>query len=122
MVLKRILALMIVMAVMLLNNTSLGWWYWFSLANLTYSSPLSDFCTYFTVDGLASIMGIRNRDVRREYHSQHKRIGILNLSGTSILIEFCFITNAADMRAYKANEQRIAKFVAELIKNYDKND
>jgi N-acetylmuramoyl-L-alanine amidase len=73
------------------------------------------------VDGLASIMGIPNRGVKTEKQSQHTRIGILNKPGTAVLIEFCFITNPGDLKAFLDNEDKIAAFVAEKIIKYDKN-
>ncbi|MRJ09146.1 N-acetylmuramoyl-L-alanine amidase [Ornithobacterium rhinotracheale] len=73
------------------------------------------------VDGLAKIMGIANRGVKTDNQSQHSRIGILNLRGTAVLIEFAFITNKSDMAKYKANVGKIADFLTELLIKYDKN-
>lgn len=73
------------------------------------------------VDGLACIMGITNRGVKTDNQSQHNHIGILNLRGTAILIEFCFITNKSDMQKFISNKERIADFLVELLIKYDRN-
>ncbi|MGV4468641.1 hypothetical protein ACQ1P1_11340, partial [Ornithobacterium rhinotracheale] len=66
-------------------------------------------------------MGIANRGVKTDNQSQHSRIGILNLRGTAVLIEFAFITNKSDMAKYKANVGKIADFLTELLIKYDRN-
>ncbi|USL95211.1 N-acetylmuramoyl-L-alanine amidase [Riemerella anatipestifer] len=72
-------------------------------------------------NGLAKIMGITNRGVKTEGQSQHNRIGILNLRGTAILIEFCFITNKSDMQKFITNKEHIAEFLVQLLIKYDRN-
>lgn len=73
------------------------------------------------VDGLAHIMGIKNRGVKTDNQSQHSRIGILNMRGTAILIEFCFITNKEDMQKFIAERECIAEFLVQLLIKYDRN-
>lgn len=73
-------------------------------------------------DGLVRITGSRGRGVKTDNLSQHPRIGILNLRGTAILIEFGFITNVGDMQRFTAKKNEIAKFLVDLLIKYDRND
>lgn len=74
------------------------------------------------VDGCSEIMGIANRGVRPESMTNRKRIGILNKKGSAALIEFCFITNINDMRAFHSNEDELVKFVGDLLIEFDNLD
>lgn len=49
---------------------------------------------------IATTLHIRNRGVKPESSSQHKRLGIMRPQGRNILIEVCFISNHYDMRQY----------------------
>lgn len=73
------------------------------------------------VDGLAKIMNIKNRGVKKESESARKKLGILNLPGTAVLIEFCFITNKNDMESFLKNRDKIVSFLADMLIKYDKN-
>lgn len=52
------------------------------------------------VDTIASTLIIRNRGVKRERDSQHKKLGIMRPAGLNVLIEVCFISNKYDMQQY----------------------
>lgn len=68
----------------------------------------------------AQILGIKNRGVRNEGHSQHSKIGILHKgAGIAALIEVCFITNVNDIAKYQTNKHKLAKAYAELLIKYD---
>ncbi len=71
------------------------------------------------VDGLSTIMQIRNRGVKVEGQSQHSTIGILNLRGSAVLIEFGFIEQ--DLKAFQDNEEKILDFVEQIAVKYDRN-
>lgn len=71
------------------------------------------------VDGLADIMEIPNRGVKVENQSQHSSIGILNLRGSAILIEFGFIQT--DLKVFKEKEDQIVDLVVCLAVKYDRN-
>lgn len=51
---------------------------------------------------IASVLLIRNRGVKKESNSQHKRLGIMRPIGRNVLIEVCFISNNYDMQQYDA--------------------
>ncbi|MDR2223820.1 MAG: N-acetylmuramoyl-L-alanine amidase [Flavobacteriaceae bacterium] len=74
------------------------------------------------VDGCANIMGIANRGVKTESQSARGRLGILNKPGIAALIEFCFITNVSDMKAFHDNEMKLVQFVGDLLIKYDENN
>lgn len=71
------------------------------------------------VDGLSDIMEIPNRGVKVENQSQHSSIGILNLRGSAILIEFGFIQT--DLKVFKEKEDEIVDLVVRLAIKYDRN-
>lgn len=52
------------------------------------------------VDAISSTLIIRNRGVKRESDSQHKKLGIMRPAGLNVLIEVCFISNKYDMQQY----------------------
>lgn len=64
---------------------------------------------------VAEILSIRNRGVKRERDSQHKRLGMMRPSGINVLIEFGFITNDSDMRLYKEHFESACVFFCETI-------
>lgn len=73
------------------------------------------------VDSCSKAMGIINRGVKNESQTARKTIGILNKKGTAALIEFCFITNKIDMKAFHDNEDCLVEIVGNLIIKYDEN-
>ncbi|UTA66538.1 N-acetylmuramoyl-L-alanine amidase [Emticicia sp. 21SJ11W-3] len=52
------------------------------------------------VDTIASTLIIRNRGVKRERDSQHKKLGMMRPLGLNVLVEVCFISNKYDMQQY----------------------
>ncbi|MCP1996662.1 N-acetylmuramoyl-L-alanine amidase [Flavobacterium sp. HSC-61S13] len=73
------------------------------------------------VDQLSKSMGITNRGVKTESQSARGKIGVLNKAGTAVLIEFCFITNMTDLKAFFSNEDCLVEIVGNLLIKYDKN-
>ncbi len=69
--------------------------------------------------GLSEIMRIHNRGVKVENQSQHSSIGILNLRGSAVLIEFGFIQT--DLQKFRKHEDEIVDFVFKILKKYDRN-
>lgn len=64
---------------------------------------------------VSEIIGIRNRGVKREKDSQHKRLGIMRPSGINVLLEVGFISNSSDMKLYKENFDKACVFFCETI-------
>ncbi|MFV0197098.1 N-acetylmuramoyl-L-alanine amidase [Empedobacter falsenii] len=71
------------------------------------------------VDGLADIMKIPNRGVKVENESQHSSIGILNLRGSAVLIEFGFIQT--DLKIFIEREEQILDLIEKIAIKYDRN-
>lgn len=74
------------------------------------------------LEGLCKITGTKSRGVKTDNMSQHSKIGILNLKGTAILVEFGFITNPGDMQRFVSKRNEIADFLVEMMIKYDRND
>lgn len=71
------------------------------------------------VYGLSNIYGIRNRGIKDETKSQHKRLGILKPNGLNCLVELGFITNAVDLIAVKNEMDSACSFIANLLWKYE---
>lgn len=68
----------------------------------------------------SKILGIKNRGVKSEQVSQHKRLGILNKgAGISALWEVCFITNKEDMYKYDKNFSILNEEIAKILMKYE---
>lgn len=68
----------------------------------------------------AEILGIRNRGVKSEETTRHKRIGSLNTgAGCSVLLEICFISSISDMQKWDFHKEKLMKRVAEIVQKYD---
>jgi N-acetylmuramoyl-L-alanine amidase len=70
------------------------------------------------VEEIAETLGVKNRGVKTEAQSQHKRLGFLHITGENILIEMCFISNANDMKKYQLSKNVLAKNLAKILFNY----
>ena len=64
---------------------------------------------------IAETLGIRNRMVKRESDSQHKRLGMMRPSGINVLIEVAFISNNFDMKAYNDKFEPLCESIANTI-------
>jgi N-acetylmuramoyl-L-alanine amidase len=74
-----------------------------------------DLCTI-----LSMTMQTRNRGTKSETQTARGRIGILNVSGTNLLIEICFMTNVGDMIKYRKAQDNVAKQIANFILKWAK--
>lgn len=64
-------------------------------------------------------LGIRNRGVKFEKDTAHKRIGILRQpNATNLLLEVCFASNKSDVESYRAAKVSLAREIASVI-NYN---
>jgi len=69
------------------------------------------------VDTIASTLIIRNRGVKREKDSQHKKLGMMRPTGLNVLIEVCFISNKYDMQQYDAFFDLLVEETANVLAN-----
>lgn len=69
---------------------------------------------------ISNILNIKNRGVKTEDKSYHKKLAILrNIPNCiNILIEICFCTNKKDCITYNNNKELLAINLAKLIKEY----
>ena len=71
-------------------------------------------------EALSALMGIKNRGVKSEALSQHKKLGILHRgAGIACLVEVCFITNAKEMESYQCQKKWIAIKLADILIKYE---
>lgn len=70
---------------------------------------------------LATLMalGIKNRGVKSEASTRHKRLGLMRETGIVTLVEVCFISNTNDMAAYDKNFKTLVRCYADIIIRYD---
>lgn len=67
----------------------------------------------------ATNLNIKNRGVKSEADTRHKRLGLMKETGIVCLVEVCFISNKYDMAAYDAAFERLVKAYADIIIKYD---
>jgi N-acetylmuramoyl-L-alanine amidase len=67
----------------------------------------------------ASLLGIRNRGVKSEVVTRHKRLALMRKPGIVTLIETCFITNHRDMAAYDRNFKELVRQYAAILLEFD---
>jgi len=65
------------------------------------------------------ILGIRNRGVKPESVTRHKRLGLMRKTGLVVMVEVCFISNANDMAAYDKNFNSLIQCYTDIIIRYD---
>lgn len=68
----------------------------------------------------ASVLGIRNRGVKTEAESHRGRLALMREEGIICLLEVCFISNAQDVSLYKANKEKLAIQIAQILIKYEK--
>ncbi len=64
---------------------------------------------------ISKILKIRNRGVKRESDSQHKRLGMMRPSGSNVLIEVAFISNLNDMKSYDESFEVMCQGIASVL-------
>lgn len=65
------------------------------------------------------ILQIRNRGVITDDKTPRKRVGIVNKTGTAVLLEICFLSNKNDMALFDNHKVELAKEVAKILIKYD---
>lgn len=76
-------------------------------------------CAKELTDATARILGIKNRGVKTEADTRHKRLALMKEEGIICLVEICFISNAKDMAAYDLHFEELCQAYAGIIKKYD---
>lgn len=71
-------------------------------------------------DTTASILGIKNRGVKSEADTRHKRLALMRENGIICLHELCFITNIDDLKKLLAKKKELARAHALIILKYEK--
>lgn len=70
------------------------------------------------LDVVCSSIGVRRRRVITETETPRKRIGMLRYPNcNNLLVEVCFVTNAADVSLYQQGAANLARNIALLIKS-----
>lgn len=64
---------------------------------------------------VSSTLMIKNRGIKPESNSQHKRLGMMRPQGRNLLLEVCFITSNYDMQQYDAFFQLLAENIANTL-------
>ncbi|RYU93584.1 N-acetylmuramoyl-L-alanine amidase [Emticicia agri] len=67
------------------------------------------------VNTIASTLLIRNRGVKKEHDSQHKRLGMMRPAGRNVLIEICFLSNNYDRQQYDTFFGLLAEGIARVL-------
>lgn len=76
-------------------------------------------CAKEFTDTTARILGVKNRGVKTEADTRHKRLALMKEQGIVVLIEICFISNAKDMAAFDLNFEKLCQAYADLLIKYD---
>jgi len=63
----------------------------------------------------AKTLSIRNRGVKSESQTARGKIGVLNVKGTNVLWEVCFMSNPNDHQAYQDRKEKLAESIADVI-------
>lgn len=71
------------------------------------------------VEATANILQIKNRGVISETESHRGRLGLMRESGTVALLELCFISNPADLKAYEKGKHALAEKIADILIKYE---
>ena len=67
----------------------------------------------------ATILGIKNRGVKSEADTRHKRLALMKENGIVGLHELCFITNDSDLAKYHTKKNELAKEHANILVKYE---
>lgn len=70
-------------------------------------------------DSTARILGIKNRGVKTEADTRHKRLALMKEEGIICLVEICFISNASDMAAFDKHFEELCQEYATIIQKYE---
>ena len=67
-------------------------------------------------EAIETILNIKNRGLKTELDSARGKLGWMHQLGRNYIIEMCFISNKTDMDKYQANKQKLAKAMADILK------
>lgn len=67
---------------------------------------------------ISETLNIKNRGVKTESSSQHKKLGWMRLTGENVLLEICFISNKSDMEKYRENRFLLGEKIAQVIYSF----
>ena len=66
-------------------------------------------------NAVASVLMIRNRGIKREKDTRHKKLGMMRPTGKNVLIEVCFISSKHDMLQYDTFFDALVKEIAAAL-------
>ena len=72
--------------------------------------------------GLCSLMGTRNRGVKREIIAGREGLRMLTLPCRTMIVEVCFCTNQRDAEAYQRTKLDVARHIADVLIHYARSD
>lgn len=76
-------------------------------------------CAKEIADITSAILGIKNRGVKFEADTRHKRLALMSENGIVVLHEIGFITNESDLAKYNAKKKELAKAIANILVKYE---
>lgn len=69
--------------------------------------------------GVCSVLGTRNRGVKKEGQSQYKRLAMLSgVKCNSVLLEVCFLTSNTDMQSYETKYLLLVNKIENVLEKY----
>lgn len=71
------------------------------------------------VETTSQVLGIKNRGALSEKDSHRGSLGLMREKGVVALLEICFISNPADIKAYNAHKKYLAIKIADIVKHYE---
>lgn len=66
---------------------------------------------------ISDITGLKNRGVKREKDTPRKKLGILNMRGSAVIVEMGFISNLGDVQSIEKYLHWICEDIAHIILN-----
>lgn len=60
----------------------------------------------------ATILGIKNRGIKKEGQTPRKRLGFFRIPSNTVIWEVCFISNLKDMASYQKNRDTLINHLA----------
>lgn len=64
---------------------------------------------------ISDITGIKNRGVKREKDTPRKRLAILNMRGSAVIVEMGFISNIGDVKSIEKHLHWICEDIAHIV-------
>jgi N-acetylmuramoyl-L-alanine amidase len=76
-------------------------------------------CAKEFCDATSRILGIKNRGVKKESTTRHKKLALMREEGIVVLVEICFISNQSDMARFDLHFEELCQAYAAIIQKYD---